>query len=163
MTLSRKTELQRSSMKCTVAVKEPKRRVRKCATCREKFEPRNMTHKCCSGPCAESLVEKAKVAKVRKERQAGLIALKPVKWWKAKAKKVMHLFVRTRDEGKPCASCDTILLSWAASVVTTMPAICARWEALSTLNLMSATYGVNANFVMTDCMGTSGNTSADCE
>ena len=69
-----------------------------------------MTHKCCSQSCAETLVIVDKARKLRIDRQAGLIKLKPPKWWKAKAKKAMHLFVRTRDEGKQCASCDTVLL-----------------------------------------------------
>lgn len=91
---------------------EPKRRVRKCAvkSCRKEFEPRNMTHKCCGAACAIDFAMSERVRKERKERQKGLIALKPVKWWKAKAKTAMHAYVRAIAEGQECASCDTILM-----------------------------------------------------
>lgn len=100
----------RSGFKPKLLVTEPKRRTRKCKVCREVFAPRSMTHKVCGAACAETLSLQDKARKLRMERQAGLIALKPAKWWKAKAKKAMHLFVRTRDEGQPCASCDTLLV-----------------------------------------------------
>lgn len=91
-------------------VKEAKLRMRKCATCRTPFPPKSMMHRACSQPCAEQLIAVEKARKDRKERQAGLIALKPAKWFKAKAKTAMHAFVRARDEGKCCASCDTVLV-----------------------------------------------------
>lgn len=92
--------------------KERKVRTRKCAlkSCRKPFPPRSMTHKTCSPECAQEFVRLERVRKDRQETQAKLIALKPAKWAKAKAKKAMHLYVRTRDEGQPCASCDTILV-----------------------------------------------------
>lgn len=95
-----------------LAVAEPKRRTRKCAlkTCRKPFAPCSMTHVACSTECAIELARLKREAKDRKDRQAGLIALKPRKWWLAKAKKAMHLYVRMRDEGKQCCSCDTILV-----------------------------------------------------
>lgn len=100
----------RSGFKVKLPLAEPKRRVRKCKVCRNQFEPRSITHSCCGPVCAETHTAAEKARKARKERQEGLIALKPAKWWKAKAKVAMHMFVRTRDEGKQCASCDTVLL-----------------------------------------------------
>lgn len=100
----------RSELKRKAPATEPKRRTRKCVVCRAAFEPRSMTHKACGPECSIAHVASEKARKDRKERQEGLIALKPAKWWKAKAKKAMHLFVRTRDEGQPCASCDTLLV-----------------------------------------------------
>ncbi len=95
-----------------LAVKEPKQRMRKCAVkaCRKAFPPRSISHKACGPECAQELVRLEKARTDRKERQVGLIKLKPRKWWLAKAKKAMHLYVRTRDEGKQCCSCDTILV-----------------------------------------------------
>jgi hypothetical protein len=74
------------------------------------FEPRNMTHKACGADCAEAHAKAEKARKLKRERQAGLIALKPLKWFRAKAKTAMHAYVRARDEGKCCASCDTVLV-----------------------------------------------------
>lgn len=100
----------RSGFKPKLLVTEPKRRTKKCSMCRTPFEPRSAWAKVCSPECSIAHVAAEKARKDRKERQEGLIALKPAKWWKAKAKKAMHLFVRTRDEGKQCASCDTVLV-----------------------------------------------------
>lgn len=93
-------------------IKEKKRRTRKCvvATCRKVFEPRSMTHKTCGPECAQEFVRLEKIRKDRRERQAGLRKLKPRKWFVAKAKTAMHAYVRARDEGKSCCSCDTVLI-----------------------------------------------------
>lgn len=92
-------------------------KLKKCSICRAPFQPRSMTHKACGPDCSQTLMERDKRIKQskaqRQERaqdKAKLEAMKPAKWWKAKAKTAMHLYVRTRDAGKPCASCDTILL-----------------------------------------------------
>lgn len=93
-------------------VKEPKKRTRKCGLkgCRERFVQLSMLHRGCCPEHAIEIVQLEKARQCRKERQEGLIALKPAKWWKAKAKTAMHLYVRTRDENSQCCSCDTILL-----------------------------------------------------
>lgn len=72
---------------------------------------------CCSPLCAaahgKKVTAQQKAKAQRQERaqdKAKLESMKPAKWWKAKAKKAMHLYVRCRDAGKSCASCDTILL-----------------------------------------------------
>lgn len=92
-------------------------KLKKCAICRAPFQPRSMTHKACGPDCSQTLMERDKRIKQSKaqrqeraEDKAKLEAMKPAKWWKSKAKTAMHLYVRTRDAGKPCASCDTILL-----------------------------------------------------
>lgn len=107
--MKRTSELARTSFR-PQPVKEMKRRQRKCCVCRKVFEPRSMTHKACGPECSVAHVEAEKARQCRKERQEGLIALKPAKWWKSKAKTAMHLYVRTRDENSQCCSCDTILL-----------------------------------------------------
>src|SRR4051812_20738631 len=38
------------------------------------------------------------------------VALRSRKWYLATLKTAMHAFVRARDEGKQCASCDKILI-----------------------------------------------------
>lgn len=99
-------------------------RAKRCGQCREPFEPARPSMKVCSPDCAELLVMTASAkaeriaakavriaARVEKAAdKARLIEMKPLKWWRAKAKKSMHTFVRARDEGKECASCDTLLI-----------------------------------------------------
>lgn len=88
-----------------------KPRLRKCAVkaCREPFQPRSISHRFCRPECAEVLAQEAREKAQRKKDKARLIELKPRKWWLAKAKKALHAFIRARDEGGECISCDTIL------------------------------------------------------
>lgn len=71
----------------------------------------------CSDDCAVAIalakVEKDDAAKARKERRETkqkLEEMKPLKWWRAKAKRAFHAYVREKAAGHPCISCDTILL-----------------------------------------------------
>lgn len=93
-----------------VPSQEPKRRSKKCSQCRTVYEPRSSWQKVCGAECGAAYAKAERERKEKQERQKRLIELKPAKWWKAKAKKAMHMFVRTRDEGKQCASCDTVLV-----------------------------------------------------
>jgi hypothetical protein len=127
MTLNRQTGLKRTAF-ARVASKEAsavkKIRAKHCEACRERFEPSPPSAVVCGPTCAE---QHAMALKAKEERKAAravrvaakaeratdkarLIELKPLKWWRKKAKTSMHSFVRARDEGKPCASCDTLLL-----------------------------------------------------
>lgn len=108
MTLQRKTPLVKPFFRDTAPkpVKEPKRRTRKCAICREQFEPRSMTHKCCTPQCATALVEKEKASKLRKERQEGLAKLKKRADYFKETQVALNKWIReVRDAGKPCISC----------------------------------------------------------
>jgi hypothetical protein len=122
----KQTELKRtSSLRRTAFVSTPKPakgpKLKKCQSkeCRKPYEPdpKQPFKVWCSDDCGAAIglqrMAKQRAKQARAERaadQAKLEAMKPAKWWKAKAKKAMHLYVRTRDAGKPCASCDTILL-----------------------------------------------------
>jgi hypothetical protein len=92
-------------------------RAKKCAVCRQPFTPSPPGAKVCSPKCAEAFgvaatatAARAAAKAVRAGDKARLIAMKPLKWHRAKAKTAMHAFVRARDEGKECASCDTLLI-----------------------------------------------------
>lgn len=105
--------MKRSAPKPATGKPKPKT----CKTCREKYTPRTPMQVACGIPCALALLEKTKAAQKakqqRQERAQDKVkkeSMQPAKYWKAKAKKAMHLYVRLRDEGKPCASCDTILI-----------------------------------------------------
>lgn len=88
----------------------------KCKVCRCEFVRKLPGQKVCGENCAMALAFSVREKEARKEakRQAAadrakLISLKPKKWWIAKAKEAMHAYIRARDEGKQCISCDTIL------------------------------------------------------
>jgi hypothetical protein len=93
---------------------------RKCKvkSCRKPFVPAQPFIEFCSPDCGAILalerVEKKKEARAKAERAADRIKRrkqKTRKWWLAKAKTALHAFIRARDEGKECISCDTILLN----------------------------------------------------
>lgn len=128
MPLTRKTPLARTPFKSKAATskaparksamksKDPKPKM--CKECKQKFIPHSPLAIACSVPCAVEYGRKVSAkqkAKAQREQRAAdkakLLTLRPRKWWVEKAKKAMHLYVRTRDHGKPCCSCDTILLS----------------------------------------------------
>jgi hypothetical protein len=65
-----------------------------------------MLHKCCSGPCAEALIEKEKAAKLKKERQEGLAKLKKRADYFKETQAALNKWIReVRDAEKPCISC----------------------------------------------------------
>lgn len=101
-------------------------RTKKCAvkTCRAPFVPEKTVITWCSPECGHAIavakLAKQKTAQARASRKAvrddkaetkkKLDAMRPRKWFLAKAKTALHAYIRARDEGKPCISCDTILL-----------------------------------------------------
>jgi hypothetical protein len=96
---------------------EKPQKTKKCAICKETFPLFRSMQKVCGPKCAEQLVEMKRLKEAakreqeeRKKTRERLIELKPRKWWLAKAKKALHEYIRTRDEGKSCISCDTLLL-----------------------------------------------------
>ncbi len=114
---------QSSFQRLAAPAKPPKGpKLKKCANraCRSPYMPNAATPwvNWCSFDCGAALgmekdaKRKLKVARAeRAATKAALMKYKPLKWFRAKAKKVMHLYVRTRDEGKQCCSCDTLLLN----------------------------------------------------
>jgi len=97
-------------------VKKP--RMRKCAICKTPFRPFNaLRDKWCSPECGAALGIRLAAAKATKEEyadravtRAKLNAMRPRKWHMNALKTELHGFIRERDEGKECISCDTILL-----------------------------------------------------
>lgn len=86
---------------------EPKRRTRKCAICREPFEPRSMTHKVCSPECGQKLAELNRVKADRAETRKRLAALKSRADHLKDAQAAVNAVRRLEDEiaGLPCVSC----------------------------------------------------------
>lgn len=108
------SRLQRKEEAEAKPAKGPRRRL--CKHCKSPFTPFRDLEGWCSPVCglevakARLAAQRAKLQrKERAETKAKLIEMKPRKWWLAKAKKQMHLYVRLRDNGKSCCSCDRIL------------------------------------------------------
>jgi hypothetical protein len=92
---------------------------KKCDTrkggCGQTFTPSRPMQCACGVPCSIAMAGKArdkKAAKAatedRKATKAKLIELKPLKWFHAQTKRVVHLYIRTRDAHLPCISCGTM-------------------------------------------------------
>lgn len=89
--------------------KEPKPpagpRKRKCAVCREQFEPRNMMHKACKPECAATLAESIRKAQERKSDRERRLAMKSRQEWLKEAQAAFNAYIRARDHAQPCISC----------------------------------------------------------
>lgn len=81
-------------------------RMKKCKSCKEKFTPYNSTQTACNLICALDIVEAAKAKKARKELREGRERLKSVTDYKKEAQTAFNSYIRARDKGKPCISCD---------------------------------------------------------
>lgn len=95
----------------------PGPRKRKCQHCKTPFTPFRALEAWCSPECGAEVAkdrlakQRAKQERIeRAETKAKLVSMRPAKWWRAKAKHAMHAYVRAIGEGKPCCSCDTILV-----------------------------------------------------
>jgi hypothetical protein len=101
--------LRTASLKAGKPTLAAKPKTRECEVCMHIFPVQRMGQKVCSPRCAKKHAEAARKAE-RKDLKEKKLALKPRKWWLAKAKTAMHAYIRARDEGKTCISCDTILI-----------------------------------------------------
>lgn len=75
-----------------------------CAHCQTSFQPQRWGQKVCSPTCARRKVEADKKAD-RVQTKARKEAIKTLTEWKADAQKAVNEYVRYRDWGKPCISC----------------------------------------------------------
>ncbi|MBV8060823.1 MAG: recombination protein NinG [Alphaproteobacteria bacterium] len=80
-------------------------RLRKCAVCREPFQPRNMMHKVCGPNCAETHAEAIRSAQDRKQDRERKQALKTRQDWLREAQQAFNSYIRERDKTDPCISC----------------------------------------------------------
>lgn len=90
--------------------------------CGERFTPLRPLQAACSTGCAislgryKTLAAKEKAAKLeRKETKAKIQALKGLSYWEGRAQHEVNKFIRIRDHGDPCISCDiTYSTVWQA-------------------------------------------------
>lgn len=83
----------------------PGPRKRKCAVCKDLFEPRSMTHKACKPKCAVVHAETIRKAQERKTDRERRTALKTRQDWLREAQAAFNAFIRARDHDQPCISC----------------------------------------------------------
>lgn len=75
-----------------------------CQHCGSTFTPQRLMAQVCSPICARRLVD-AKKAAEKAQIKARKEAIKTYSEWKADAQKAVNEYVRLRDQGKPCISC----------------------------------------------------------
>lgn len=106
----KRSERKEASAVAKLRIAKPKER--KCAICRNPFEPRSMTHKACGPFCAQEVARvaaiKQKAREQRQERAGDRVKLEKFKTLpacKREAQVAWNKYVRARDAGKPCCSC----------------------------------------------------------
>jgi len=83
---------------------------RKCLECKEKFTPQNNTQIVCSAFCSVQYIKKKNTKEADKKWKQEKKVLKEKLMTKSDylniAQKVFNTYIRLRDKGKPCISCD---------------------------------------------------------
>jgi hypothetical protein len=79
----------------------------RCKNCKDKFEPVRFNAKyCLKDECIKAFVEEAKAAQWKKTKVKLKNELKTTTDWLKEAQKVFNTFIRLRDDGLNCISCD---------------------------------------------------------
>lgn len=91
--------MKRSPLKAT------KPRKRKCQGCGETFQPDRMGQKACSPKCAVQKVRTDKKREQKRETRKAKERLKTRSEWAKEAQTAFNAWVRERDYGEPCISC----------------------------------------------------------
>jgi hypothetical protein len=79
---------------------------KKCKICADKFEPLKTTQQVCGWACAVAMATKQREAKERKAYKVAKEKLKTKGDYLREAQIVFNRWIRLRDEGKNCISCD---------------------------------------------------------
>lgn len=77
-----------------------------CRICKKKFKPYLSTQNVCDWSCAIKLVNKDNDREYRKETVRLKKTLKTRSDWLREAQTAFNSYIRARDAGKPCCSCD---------------------------------------------------------
>lgn len=93
-----------------------KSKTRKCNNCKERFVPRNDNQIVCSWDCSLDLLKRRKVKEKkseekewRKRRKEMKESLKTKSYYVNSLQTLVNKYVRLRDDGNECISCDKIL------------------------------------------------------
>lgn len=79
--------------------------MKKCRTCKTKFQPFSSLATACSPKCAIVQAKEAEEKKARKRLKEGREKLKTARDYMPKAQKVCNAYIRERDKNEPCISC----------------------------------------------------------
>ena len=122
MTIIRKSPLARSPMTRTSRpvgilsqTSHAKIRARKCAQCRQAFEPARPTAKTCGPVCAELYAAAIRSKVERKADKLRKYALKSLRDWIADTQVAFNAVIRARDANQFCISCPTHLPTLAGA------------------------------------------------
>jgi len=110
MTLKQKAPMTRKAPMRSMGIEKvpkpaPGPRLKRCAVCREKFQPRSMSHKACKPECAAIHAVSIRKAQERKSDRERRTALKTRQDWLREAQAAFNTFIRLRDHDRPCISC----------------------------------------------------------
>jgi hypothetical protein len=83
---------------------------RKCLVCKDKFTPKNSTQIVCSPSCAVEYMKKQNAKNWKLEKKEIKIKLMSKSDYLNILQKVFNTYIRQRDKGKPCISCDKKLI-----------------------------------------------------
>lgn len=108
--LVRKTPMVRKAIIQSEPKPAPGQRKRSCKACKTKFQPFRSFEAWCSPECGAIVAKERLAAQERKADKERKQSMQPARWWRKKCKTALHEFVRARDEGQQCASCDTVLV-----------------------------------------------------
>ena len=79
----------------------------RCKNCKDKFEPIRFNHKfCLKDECIKAFVEEVKVKQWKETKTRMKTDLKTTQDWLKEAQTIFNKFVRLRDTGLNCISCD---------------------------------------------------------
>ena len=82
---------------------------RKCVSCKDKFTPQNNTQIVCSIACSIQFMKSKKANDWQKEKKVLKEKLMTKSDYLNICQKVFNTYIRTRDKGLPCISCDKFL------------------------------------------------------
>lgn len=81
----------------------------KCKNCKEKFEPIRFNHKyCLKDECIRAFVAETKEKAWKQTKTRMKNDLKTLSDWLKETQVIFNKYIRLRDEGKLCISCNTI-------------------------------------------------------
>lgn len=79
----------------------------RCKNCKDKFEPIRFNHKfCLKDECIKAFVEEVKVKQWKETKTRMKNDLKTTQDWLKEAQTIFNKFIRLRDMGLNCISCD---------------------------------------------------------
>jgi len=79
----------------------------RCKNCKEKFTPIRFNMKYCTEiECLQAFTAEIKAKTWTEKKKKWTTELKTTSDWLKDAQKVFNTYIRTRDEGKPCISCN---------------------------------------------------------